>query len=462
MNSNASAPGGEQPPEPDITLCFGDDLICPDAEERDRDYYRWRNNRWEVVPCINNLIVDTYEAVAERRITTSKASNIKLALGARQRIRNLVAPSAINWDTRCATPLSNAVCAKNGVVHLQEGGTVEVQPYSSSIFTLTTLPYNYDPAATCPRIDEWLLDRLGDDEEQVQAFWEFVGSCLRPGNQYKSFMLFVGEGNTGKTSALNLVRDILGEGNCSSLPATYLNVPSVTPQVRGKLVNISEEKTNISASCEETIKDWVSGGPVFYNPKFRSSFNEPATAKLLFSMNRLPEFNDSTHAVYNRAVILTWTRPIALDAAKGVEEIRRELAKELPGALNRAIAAKHTLEQRGRVLRPAASAALAKELQRESNAVTLWFHERCQFAPNATTDTKDAFQDFTMWAGEQREKPLSNIQFGKQLRNISSLDDGTIVKIRVKRARKGEGFTSVYEGLRLLPEQPKKFVCLSD
>lgn len=447
----------------DVASLFGNAVICNDAEPRDRDFYKWdeEGKRWRVLPCIDNLIVDTFIMGRGTPPSSRELTNVKIALGATQRIRSLASPCVIDWKTRTAMEVKDAIYASNGVLRLNLDGTVKVYPYGKAMFSLYRLPYAYDPQATCPTIDAWLADRLGNDPEQIEAYWELAGAALKPGNTWKTFWLFVGEGSTGKTSGLNLLRDIIGEENCSSLGAPYLNVGSVVTQIRGRLLNISEEKTGISTSCEETIKDISSGGNVNYNPKFRNAFSEPASAKLVFSMNRLPNFSDSSHAVYNRPVILSWSRPIALGEALTVDEIRRRLRTELPGALNRALAALHRLEQRGKVLRPKASLEITRALQKESSPVIAWFFERASYRQNGTCKVEDAFRDFSNWSIENRCKPIDRIQFGKQLRDIGSLPDGTVVKIRSKRGRDGKGtdgkekFASFYEGLVLQPTAPE-------
>lgn len=443
----------------DVAGVVGNSIICNDAEPRDRDFYRWdgKEKRWSVIPAIDNIIVDLFIAGRGSAPSSRELTNVKIALGATQRITGLSNPCGIKFSERRTVAMDDCIYASNVILQQRPDGTIRTLPYESCYFNLYRLPYAYDPAATCPGIDAWLADRLGGDQEMIDAFWELAGAALKPGNTWKTFWLFVGEGSTGKTSGLNLLRDIVGEENCSSLGAPYLNVGSIVTQIRGKLLNISEEKTGISASCEETIKDISSGGRCNYNPKFRTPFSEPASAKLLFSMNRLPNFSDSSHAVYNRAVILAWNRPIALDQALTVEEIRRRLRQELPGALNRALAALHRLEQRGKVLRPRASLELTNVLQREASPIISWFHERAAYRQNGTCKVEDAFRDFSNWCIDNRIKPIDRITFGKQLRDIGSLPDGTVVRIKTKRARDGkdkdgkEKFVSVYEGLVLQP-----------
>lgn len=446
----------------DVPTLFGNTIICADTKSRNRDYYEWqeKTRQWKLIPCIENRIADVFVMTRGSAPSSKEMGNALIALGASQRVPGLRSPCVIQFEKkpREATPITDSVFASNCFIRLLPDGTTKTYPYSGSIFSHYRLPYAYDPAATCPEIDAWLADRLGGDPEMIDAFWELAGAALKPGNQWKTFWLFVGEGSTGKTSGLNLLLDILGEENCSALGAPYLNVGPLVVETRGKLLNISEEKTGITSSCEETIKNWSSGGKVNYNPKYRDSSSEPASAKLVFSMNKLPNFSDSSKASYNRPVILNWARPIALSTALPVEEIRRRLRTELPGALNHAIVALQRLEKRGRVIRPAASVELTNALHKESSPVITWFYERAKFRPNARCKVRDAFDDFTNWCVTNRFKLMDRTQFGKQLREVGSLQDGTVVRIRTVRARDGktedgkDKYADVYEGLVLQGE----------
>jgi phage/plasmid-associated DNA primase len=59
------------------------------------------------------------------------------------------------------------------------------------------LPYDYRPAATCPGVEAFLLDRLGD--ASAVALVRAFARALLTGERLKCFLELTGPGNTGKT-----------------------------------------------------------------------------------------------------------------------------------------------------------------------------------------------------------------------------------------------------------------------
>jgi len=71
-------------------------------------------------------------------------------------------------------PPSNKICLENGVLYVDEGR------FNSSHAAIdgfrNAIPVKYDPLATCPTIEKFLSEVMGD---QADLFFEVAGYCLR-------------------------------------------------------------------------------------------------------------------------------------------------------------------------------------------------------------------------------------------------------------------------------------------
>ena len=134
---------------------------------------------------------------------------------------------------------------------------------------MVQLPFHYDPEAKCPRFQEFLR----------QVFRE--------------------DGAYGKSVLCSILQHLADEDkNVSSVPLSNLNQKFQSAEVYGKLLNISTEN-KASKFNTEAFKSITSGDLIQIEYKFQKPFAKRLTAKLLFSMNSLPEPKDKTLFVDN-------------------------------------------------------------------------------------------------------------------------------------------------------------------
>lgn len=74
------------------------------------------------------------------------------------------------------------------------------------------LPYDYTPGATCPAIQSWLREMVGD-AGTIQLLRAFMAALLRGPAKYQKFLHLVGPGSTGKGTFIRLLISLVGEKN---------------------------------------------------------------------------------------------------------------------------------------------------------------------------------------------------------------------------------------------------------
>lgn len=84
----------------------------------------------------------------------------------------------------------------------------EILSAKEDVFTLTRIPVQYDPEASCPTFEKYLHDIFYD--EDIPAIQEFVGYCLVPSTRAQAALFIHGKGGEGKSVFRDVLMKIFG------------------------------------------------------------------------------------------------------------------------------------------------------------------------------------------------------------------------------------------------------------
>ena len=96
-------------------------------------------------------------------------------------------------------------------------GSTPIWMHRPQLFSLTCLPFAYDPAATCPQWEAFLNYVLESDQKRIALLQEYFGYCLIPGNKYQKFLMLEGVGGNGKGVTAAVLQEMLGASNVSNV-----------------------------------------------------------------------------------------------------------------------------------------------------------------------------------------------------------------------------------------------------
>src|SRR6478672_3756923 len=96
-------------------------------------------------------------------------------------------------------PPPDLINLENGILDIR---TRTLLPHSPQFLSNNRVPILYDPGATCPKIDEFLLQVFPGDS--IDLAWEILGDLITPDRSIQKAVCLMGEGGTGKSSFLEL------------------------------------------------------------------------------------------------------------------------------------------------------------------------------------------------------------------------------------------------------------------
>ncbi|MCM1223300.1 MAG: phage/plasmid primase, P4 family [Lachnospiraceae bacterium] len=189
-------------------------------------------------------------------------------------------------------------------------------PFSPDMVFTSKARINYNPIArnitihndadgTDWDIESW-MKTLSDDPAEVNLFWEITGACIRPNVKWKkSVWLYSPEGNNGKGSLCQLMRNICGEESCSSISVEDFGTDAFLENLmRMSAVICDENDTGSYLDKVKHFKAAVTNDVVEINRKFRSTVAFRFYGLIIQCMNELPKVKDKSGSFTRRLLIV--------------------------------------------------------------------------------------------------------------------------------------------------------------
>ena len=335
----------------------------------------------------------------------------------------------------------------------EEAPADAVRDTGPDLFTLDQLPYDFDPDAECPVFMRYL--RTTQPDPEMQAYLQLIaGLLIQDLTTYQVFFLLYGRAGSGKSTFMDIMRELVGRQNTCSVALANL-------ADRFKVHALTCHKLNIDDDVNDTdgddakasrnmghLKKVASAAWLFSEKKNEDAVEAKITARCLYATNVLPSLPDMSNAVWRRLRIVPFNQPISESGA--VEKDLLELIRpELAGVYNWALQGAARLRALSQ-FPEAPGAEVTKTLHKaDSNPVVKFlyrYYEAC--TPSEEFITLDSIH-----------RRLLGYLSASKLLNRSPATLGLAIGQIFPDARhtrkyvKGLGKCTVYYGLRCLEEE---------
>lgn len=330
----------------------------------------------------------------------------RVSAGLVSSVVQLVANELYDPKAHFDEPQDRRINCQNGTLDFIDGAWT-LREHRKSDYLTTQIPVAYDPAATCPRFDRFLAEIFEGDEDAADKsalICEMLGYSLLQSCRYEKFIILTGGGSNGKSVLLEVLRALVGAGQCAAVDPTKLGSPFQRAHLRGKLANIVPELPAGGMLADAEVKALVSGDLMTAEFKGRDAFDFVPFATLWAGTNHLPHTRDLSHGMARRALIVPFNRTFGDDDREiGLAD---RLKAELPGILAKALRALAQVFERGRFTEPASCRDALKAWRLSSDQVAQFVEDRCVCDPLSgdMTLSKHLFTGFLDWARDANLK----------------------------------------------------------
>lgn len=237
---------------------------------------------------------------------------------------------------------------KNGVLSLDTLVLYDHDP--EKFFFQSMIPHNYNPDASCPNVLELLNRVFGVEGAKDELEW--VGFCLTPGYRYKEISIYIGSGNTGKSTYFQLLTELVDKSNVSSIEPHDMGKEHYIYYLHHKMINISADSGKSKINGFHKLKQLSGNDYVTGNEKFKPLIQFYNEAKLMIGTNIMPRFDDDSDAVFNRIRIVTCTHEFKPDDRVKFDFSIYITDEEMSGLINESLGAYKRVIDRGGFRKP--------------------------------------------------------------------------------------------------------------
>lgn len=324
---------------------------------------------------------------------------------------------------------------RNGILNLRTG---EFRDHSPDFFSITQSGAAFDPDATAPVWEEFLLQAVPEDAMRT-VLQEFAGYMLTEETGAQKALILIGEGGTGKGTFISALQELLGGDHGHSLAGAVdmEDIKDGTPKMGlllGKRVTVVSEigkRVNWNSFKRITGEDVVQ-----INPKYKDAFNVRLSTKIVILSNIAPHLGDDTgNTSLTRRFLPV---PFNQKPVKQDPRLREKLRQELPGVLNWAREGLARLLEAELQFSNDGSQALRREIIENSNKALLFLEECCVVSPGSTdTTSAGLYAHYQEWSLRNGYHASSNIKFTRECEAAMKVLGGSWEMVRKDKDRTG-------------------------
>ena len=320
----------------------------------------------------------------------------------------------------------------NGVYDLKTGSLV---PFSPEFVITNKIPWEYDPTTWSEFADKTLHRLACGDQGIYDLLEEVIGYLFYRRNELRKSFILLGDKANGKSTYLDMLKTLLGDGNTSALDLSELGERFKTAELFGKLANIGDDIGDEFIANPAVFKKLVSGDRVNAERKGQDPFDFSSYAKLLFSANSMPRIRDKTGAVLDRIVLVPFKAQFSKDDPDFDPYIKYKLRSPevMSHLINIGLKGLERVLANRSFTTPEAVEVELEAYAVANNPVLDFFHET-PVDEVVNESTASVYDDYVSYAIRNNMKPLGQNEFTRQANKYYGITSKT-VRVNRKRVR---------------------------
>jgi len=292
---------------------------------------------------------------------------------------------------------------RNGEIHFNDDGSYVFRDHCAENFFTTQVAVEYDADAECPEWDRFMRmvwSEAGDPEDMCRHIEELGGYILQHSRWLKTWVLFHGPKDAGKSTVTEAFIALLG-GAVVTRPLVQYDGSNSHAEAGlvGKLLLVDDDFGRADSLPDGFIKKISEEKPVTANPKGKDEFQFVSRLLPVVCANHWPVTRDVSDAFVERAMVLHFNHRIR-GKQKSDKRKRLMLTNELPGILNKFITGFSRLRKRGEWLMPFDADIAHDEWRDNSNPVMMFQKECLRKQAKASIKTNMLWMSYRSWSRE--------------------------------------------------------------
>ncbi|MCH5674219.1 DUF5906 domain-containing protein, partial [Streptomyces gilvus] len=184
---------------------------------------------------------------------------------------------------------------RNTMLNLASGQRHE---HDSRYLVTYSLPFEYDPTATCPRWDSFLESLWPGDQGSKDLLQEWFGCVLNGDGRHEKMMFIIGPRRSGKGTIATVLSSLLGRQNVAGPTLNSFTTQFGLAPLIGKPLAVvgdarNSKSTDIHAVTEKLLMI-VAGDGIDIDRKNRDSWSGILNTRIMMMANQLLNWKDAS------------------------------------------------------------------------------------------------------------------------------------------------------------------------
>ncbi len=227
---------------------------------------------------------------------------------------------------------------KNGILNIH---TLKLTKHTPELMSSIQIPCNWNgKKSPTPNFDKFMNTLTNGDISTQNLILEYIGAVVSniQGWRFKKAMFLLGKGNTGKSTLINLIANLIGSNNVAERDLKSLNERFGKTAAYNKRLIYSNDLAFMKIEENAVFKNLTGGDSISIEFKNKEPFDFKFKGFLLYGMNDLPHFGgDKGDHVYERIIIVKCDNVVPKNQLD--PNLERKLFEERDGIIYKAVMA---------------------------------------------------------------------------------------------------------------------------
>lgn len=307
-----------------------------------------------------------------------------------------------------------ALNTPSGLLNLKSG---ELYEHKAEYYLTKITNVEYSENADCPRWLSFLSEIFGGDPDLIRYVQKAVGYTLTGSTQEQCAFFLYGTGRNGKSTFLDVVRDILGDYATNVQPETLMIKNSSSSAINSDIARLKGARLVTSVEPNEGVrinegllKQLTGDDPVTARKLYSEEFEFKPEFKLWMATNHKPIIRGTDTGIWRRIHMIPFT--VQIPEEKVDKNLRHKLKGELTGIFKWCLDG-CLLWQREGLEMPRAVLNSVKEYRREMDVISAFIEDKCEL--KGASKSGVLYAAYSSWAEGNNEYKMSMTKFSLEL-----------------------------------------------
>lgn len=307
-----------------------------------------------------------------------------------------------------------ALNTPSGIINLKNG---EVRAHNPEYYFTKITSVDCSQTAECPRWLAFLDDIFAGDKELIRYIQKAVGYSLTGSTAEQCAFFLYGTGRNGKSTFINVIRDVFGDYAANIQPETIMVRNSQSSAINSDIARLKGARLVTSVEPNEDVrinegllKQLTGDDTVTARKLYSEEFEFKPEFKLWMATNHKPIIRGTDTGIWRRIHMIPFNVQIPED--KVDKNLTHKLKAEMTAIFKWCIDG-CILWQREGLKMPSAVLQSVREYKREMDVISAFIEDRCVLEGSVQAST--LYAAYTSWAGDNNEYCMSNTKFSTEL-----------------------------------------------